>query len=99
MESGIEKGRPLPQWVEEAPELAPGDEFYLTAFWDLSTCRDLGWGVGPIPWRDIILYADRAGLEEDTATAFVAIIRHMDTAYLRWQEQEQKRREKTGAKR
>ncbi len=51
----------------------------------------MGFAIGPIAWRDIILYADRAGLDPDVTEAFVVIIREMDGAYLEWQAQEQER--------
>ena len=51
----------------------------------------MGFAIGPIPWRDIIHYADRAGLARDVAEAFVVIIKEMDAGYLEWQNKEQER--------
>lgn len=61
-----------------------GDEFYLSAFHDLSTCRQLGFSIGPIPWKDIILYAQFAELDSDVLSIFVPVIRAMDNEYLKW---------------
>ena len=91
IEAGIEKGRSLPRWFEDAPALSDGDDFYIKAFWDLSSGRPVGFSIGPIPWRDIILYSDRAGLASDVSAAFVVIIRAMDMGYLEWQAKEQER--------
>lgn len=55
----------------------------------------MGFSIGPIPWRDIILYADHAGLALDVQQAFVVIIKEMDAGYLDWQFKEQ---EKVNAK-
>lgn len=91
MEAGIKKGRPLPEWVLEAPDLAEGDDFFLKAFWDLSTGRQVGMATGPIPWRDILQYASYSGLERDVADAFVVIIRSMDAGFMEWQAKEAER--------
>lgn len=94
IEAGLTKGRPLPRWFEEAPDPRPEDEFYLRAFYDLSSCRSVGFAIGPIPWRDIVHYADWVGLETDVAAAFVVVIRAMDSGFLEWQEKEQERLQK-----
>lgn len=91
LESAIAKGRPLPKWAENEPVLCPGDEFYIKAFFDLSSCREVGMGIGPIPWRDILTYAIFFGLEEDLIDPFIQIIREMDSGYLKWQDQHQKK--------
>lgn len=67
----------------------------MKAFWDLSTCRQVGMGLGPIPWDSMVRYAQFYGLEDDVAEAFVYIIRAMDIVYLDWEreEAEQRRRQ------
>ena len=70
--------------MQNEPLLLPGDEFYLTAFYELSTCRSIGWALGPIPWRDIIFYAHYAELEADLLPVFVLALRAMDAAYLEY---------------
>lgn len=76
--------------------LCDGDEFYLSAFWELSTTRQFGMGVGPIPWNRMVQYAQFHELEEDVARAFVQVMREMDGVYLEWerQEEEHKREER-----
>ena len=70
----------------EEPQLSPGDEFYLRAFSELSTCRAIAFeGSGPIPWKDIVQFGLFSELDEDLLKAFVKIIRHMDDGYLKWQ--------------
>jgi len=54
------------------------DYFYLSCFYDLSTCRSIGMGVGPIPITVIWDFSDRHGLDEE----FVEIIKKLDAAYL-----------------
>jgi hypothetical protein len=79
------KGRELPDWVHKKPVENRGDDFYLSAFSDLGTCRSLSQEMpGPIPWTAIVEYADRAGLESDVSQGFIRIIRAMDLVYLEW---------------
>lgn len=72
----------------------PGDEFYLTAFQDLGTCRQSGFGTGPIPWHHMVAYAERAGLQRDLQDAFVRILSEMDNGYLKWCSDEQDKKQK-----
>lgn len=74
----------MPEFLTSEPLSLPGDEFYITAFYELSTCRSYGWSLGPIPWRDIIYYADFAVLDEDLLPVFVQSIRAMDAVYLEY---------------
>ena len=81
------KGRALPKWYVEGPDLLGRDDWYLAAFHRLSTCRPLGFGPGPIPWRDIHRYALHAGLDRSATESFTTVIMTMDAAWLRWQEE------------
>jgi hypothetical protein len=76
--------------------LLPGEEFYLSAFWDLSTCRQLGMAQGPIPWNVTVYYAERAGLDEDLAGIFMHVLRELDCEYLEWSDKETERRRDKG---
>lgn len=85
LKAGAAKGRPLPDWALNEPLLYRGDDFFLTAFYELDSCRQVtDGGPGPIPWRDKILYANVAELDTEMTAAFTAIIREMDAAYLKW---------------
>jgi hypothetical protein len=85
IDSALAKGRDLPPWALNEPPMFRGDDFFLMAFFDLSTCRALSdSGPGPIPWTAIIEYSDRAMLELDVEAGFVRIIRALDFVYLEW---------------
>lgn len=58
------------------------DPFYLRSFWDLSTERPFDGGL--IPWSRIREYGLHVGLDDDIIDAFIALIRAMDGAYLKW---------------
>ena len=57
-----------------------GLEFYIEAFWELGTTRQLGMGAGPIPFTAISEYSklyDVGDFEE-----FLYLVRRMDKVYL-----------------
>lgn len=62
------------------PELLPGASEWLERFWELSTDRQLGMSVGPIPAASI----DRATADmvDTEAYQFRVCMRAMDSAFL-----------------
>jgi hypothetical protein len=46
---------------------------------------------GRIPWRDVMLWADRHGLSDDDAAMLDWGVMILDSAYLDWWEADQKR--------
>ncbi len=74
--------RPLPKALADAPELLPGLDLYYYAFVDLSTCRSMGFGPGPIPWTAISEYARARGLEREQTDDLFYHIPLLDAAYL-----------------
>lgn len=73
---------PLPDWIKNKPELEIGLEFYYMSFMDLSTCRSIGMGEGPIPWIALKQYAEVYDIYGIEFERFVTILNNMDTAYL-----------------
>lgn len=61
--------------------MLPGAEEWLSAFWELSTDRQVGFATGPIPSASI----DRrtAGMDADEAAMFRYCIREMDKAFMK----------------
>lgn len=58
--------------------------FEWEAFYSLSNDRQIGMGIGPIPWSAIDRYARRFGIDgADEFDAFAFLIRSMDGAFLR----------------
>jgi hypothetical protein len=49
--------------------------------------------VNPIPWRDIVLYADVHELDPDVFQVFRAVIREMDAGFLSFHQTERKTKE------
>lgn len=72
----------------------PGEDFYIRAFWDLTTERQLGMAMGSIPWSKIDDYGRKSGLDSDTMDLFRVLIRELDNAYLKWASEQQDRARK-----
>jgi len=73
----------LPDWWDKKPPEVRGDDLYLMAFWELSSCRSFGMGVGPIPWNHIVAYGERKGLDARMLELFLYVIRALDEVYLK----------------
>ncbi len=91
-----EQRAPLPKFVLDAPVLEdPYQHRVLDAFWKLSTCREVGMAVGPIPWADMNTFArvhqfDADQVEYDT---FMQLIIEMDKTFIEYQKDETERRQ------
>lgn len=77
------EGMPLPAKIRNAPELQIGLELYFDAFFELSTCRQVGFGLSPIPWSAIREYALTYGLDDVQTEDLTHHIRTMDEAFLK----------------
>lgn len=86
----LQERRPLPDFIKNAPELMPGLELYLNAFWELHTCRQIGFGVGPIPWTAVRHYGNMLDLDELEFSEFSYLIKQLDSAYLQWRNEQDK---------
>lgn len=73
----------LPDWWDKKPPEVRGDDFYIRAFWELSSCRQFGQFVGPIPWHRIVQYGERKGLDRDMIEVLEVVMRELDETYLR----------------
>lgn len=84
LQAATAKGRALPAWYLDEPEIDPGERMYLEAFWVLSSCR-ARWGEmsGPIPWTAMKVYADHYALDADVSEGLFAIVRVLDSEYMR----------------
>lgn len=59
-----------------------GLEMYYEAFTELSTCRNAGMSVGPIPWTAIDRYGQRYGFQGDGFDYLVRMVRALDDTFL-----------------
>lgn len=85
------------KFLREAPTLLPGLDLYYNAFWELTSCRQIGMGVGPIPWTAVEAYGHSNGFDEpvtlvtedgvevnDLMDDLHYFITMMDSAYMKW---------------
>lgn len=83
---------PIPPKFANAPEVPIGTELYYNAFWDLTTCRPVSYGiVAPIPWTAIMDYAQAYDFSEEQLDDLLYTIKQMDKAYLNHKAEEAKR--------
>lgn len=76
----------LPEWYRAEPHATAEDRWFLDAFWALSTERQIGWTMGPIPESQIENFAARRGLDRAMVGVLRDIIHALDNAYLKWLE-------------
>jgi len=77
-------GLPLPDRIRDAPELNFGSELYYIGFLDLTSCRNIGMGLGPIPLLAILEYCLIKGIEGEQQEDFLWFIQRLDSKYLEW---------------
>lgn len=77
------EGLPLPQRIQNAPQLFFGLDLFYTAYWDLFTSRT-GMGDGPIPWQVIEEYAIINQYSEDQKDDLHYYIVQLDDVFLKW---------------
>lgn len=78
-------GLELPDRIVNAPELDEAFEFYVDAFWELSTERQFGMGIGPIPITAMQAYARHYEMDDEEEFDFVYFIKAMDATYIKEQ--------------
>lgn len=76
---------PLPDRIKNAPELQLGLEFFYLAFLELSSCRYLGFGAGPIPWLSISSYCEINDVVGEQREDLIFHVQKLDQAYLDWE--------------
>ena len=99
MEAALRKGRELPDWYLDEPDIVPGYRFYLDAFFELSTTRNSSIdGIQPIPWHRIVDYANYARLDPDFVEHFVRVIRSLDATFLKWRSEERNKQDRLSSR-
>lgn len=69
--------------MRNKPVLGLGLAFFMDAFIELDTDRDIGFGLGPIPWSSMHTYAMAHGLTGEIYHDFMYLVRKLDTAYIK----------------
>jgi hypothetical protein len=88
----LERKREAPDWFYDRPELFPGQEFYIDAFDQLTTCRLVtGGSVGRIPWTAVHQYAEVMEMDYYEFLVFQQVIAKLDSFYVSWVYDQMKR--------
>lgn len=78
----MRSGRPIPDRIQNAPELQIGLQLYLQAFFDLDSERSHGSGLKSIPWSAIKDYCEAHELDEEQTEDMFYFVKKMDNAHL-----------------
>lgn len=85
LKEGIKKGRETPAWVErDYAELGRGETLYINTFFKLSTMRQIGMCIGPIPHDKQEEYLDKMELVGNMRDVFEHVLGHLDAAYMKY---------------
>jgi hypothetical protein len=86
IKQSIRAGLPIPERIQNAPELLPGLNLYLIAFFDLDTDRAASFGYAPIPWssiKDWALYHDLDGYQKETLYIHIRALDRVNAEYVK----------------
>ena len=72
----------LPKQWQNSPKVEDRYEWLFTAFFELTSCRSVGFGVGPIPWTAMKLYADYLELDETEFYFMRIVLSRLDAVYI-----------------
>lgn len=86
----VRSGLPIPSRIENAPSIWPGLELYYLGFLELNSSRQIGMGLGPIPWLAIEQYCAAKQLDDDQREAMHHHVTEMDRVYLKVQAKKSK---------
>lgn len=77
-------GMPIPERIANAPELDMGLGLYYQGFLDLTSCRQVGMGLGPISSLAVFDYCWRNDIDGEQLEDFLWLIPRLDAKYLEW---------------
>lgn len=78
----VRSGQPIPDRIANAPELLPGLQLYMQAFFDLDSERSHAMGLVVIPWSSIASYAQTFEFDEMQTEDLLYFIRRMDSSHI-----------------
>ncbi len=95
----LQAGNPIPDRIANAPELLPGLQLYLQAFFDLDSERSHGSGLTAIPWSSVANYSFAYDFDDEQTEALFYFIKIMDTEHLKKLDAKEKAKAKAPPKR
>jgi len=82
--SGHQANEELPLFVQKMPHLREDLHWIAEAFYRMTSSRQIGFGVGPIPLTEIDAYIRLFGLLDDDIERFYRLITALDAVYVKW---------------
>jgi len=82
LQQALRFGNKIPDRIANAPTLEPSLVFYYEAWQELSTDRQFGMGVGPIPFTSVLQYGNHYEIED--LDDFLFFIRSLDAEYIKY---------------
>lgn len=76
-------GEPIPDRIRNRPRLRFELIFFLDAFYELDTDRNVSVSFGPIPWSSLNNYALAHEISGEDYHDFMYLVRAVDTAYIK----------------
>ena len=76
-------GEPIPDRIKNRPRLRFELAFFLDAFYELDTDRNVSVSFGPIPWSSLHNYAVANELVGEEYYDFMYLVRAIDSAYIK----------------
>lgn len=82
VKQAVREGKPIPERIQNAPELRPGLALYLEAFLELDSERSNAFGPERIPLIRIFDYAACYDFDAEQTEDLVYLVREMDKAHV-----------------
>jgi len=76
-------GRELPPKIANAPTLLLGSDLWMDAFYELSSERQVGLMLGPIPWSSVRRWGQCFNLDEEQLEDLHWYMSRLDAAFLK----------------
>lgn len=98
----IREKLPLPDRIQNAPEMTWGLELFYLAWRELDTMRPVAMAEGAIPWSAVLDFAIAHDIDGDLREELCYQVRALDNAYLKWRAEKrdaERRKAESGSKR
>lgn len=76
-------GMPIPERIQNAPELEQTWQLYYQGFLDLNSTRDMGMAMGPISYMTMVEYCLMNEIYGEQQQDFIWIVARLDQRYLK----------------
>lgn len=79
---------PVPERIQNAPELEQTWQLYYQGFLDLNSTRAMGMSMGPISYMTMVEYCFVNNVDGEQREDFIWLVARLDQKYLKWSNKE-----------